>query len=363
MFVPRAILLLLCAPATAGCAGPDAPSPGAPAWRATMTFVTPKAIAPATPAPVPAALSGETAAATPTPKPSPSASPTAPTRICFQSDRRPGQGGWDLYLYDRDQDTVLALPGVNTPDDEINPDASYENTILFQRGRAGDPDAQQDLYLYSQKTHIVRPLTRVNSPAFDERDAAISGDGNWIVYVSDEEGTPGIRLYSVQSGDVFSVPGATRQGLAAGSPTLSANGKHIAYEAGPADGSGTTDLFVYDLDTGIQSSPPFANTLANELTPQLSDDGRYLLFASDRFGRSALFEADLTSGDTITLIPMDADVDDEIPVYFGDGTHQILYQARDRTGRIELRLYDRRTALLDTLSVANDPIASSALGL
>lgn len=368
---PPAFWMLVTALATAGCAEPVSTPPTlGSVWRPQLGL--PAVVE----APVSPEAPGRTtglpgAAASPSPVPIPfTASDTGMNyrpadTITFQSDRRPTEGGYDVYIYDPAQDTVLAVMGVNTRADETNPNCSDDGQwLVFQRGVAGPSGIQQDILLYNRLSRMVSTLSRVNSTHADETEPAISADGTRIVYVSNETGYPAIRLYDVVTGDAFEVPGANRRLLRVGAPSLSGDGRRIAYEASGALDPDATDIYLYDIPTATQLTPPFVNTVYREATPELSGDGTRLLFSSDRLGSDDLFEVDLESGNTDNLALLNSDHDERNPRYLGGAPDRIVFNltTREEYPLTVLRAFNRQTMQIDTLPVANSLLGNSAVG-
>jgi Tol biopolymer transport system component len=369
----RAIFTLACALAVAGCSDPAGPpDPVSAGWRPSLGL-------PATqdarlPAPTRSQAPGYTKAL-----PDPTEVPTDPPSaaldtgmsyspadtLTFQSDRRPSEGGYDVYVYDPAQDTVLAIVGVNTKADETNPSVSDDGKwLVFQRGVQHAEGHQQDILLYNRQNRLVSTLSGLNTVGHDETEPSISGDGQLIAYVSYEHGHPAIRLYDVPMGAAFEVPGANRRLLRVGHPALSGDGQRIAYEAASMADPEATDIYLYDIPAATQVTPPFVNTHFRELDPELSADGRRLLFVSDRLGSLDVFEVDLDSGNTDNFALLNSDHDESRPEYLGGDTERLAFNltTRDEYPLTMIRAFNRRTMQIDTLPVANSLLANSALG-
>jgi Tol biopolymer transport system component len=282
--------------------------------------------------------------------------------ITFQSDRRPNEGGYDIYVYDPGQDTVLAISGVNTAYDETHPRLSDDGLwLVFQRG---DGHGDEDILLYNRRTRLLNTLSSVNSPRERESEPDISADGRLIVYVSDAGGRAHIRLYDVTTGDAFELTGAGRQLSGVRSPTISGDGTRVAYSASTLNAPDSADIYLYDIPSASQLTPPFVNTLYREGDPELSPDGARLLFTSDRFGNDDVFECDLDTGWTDNLSDLNTAYDEQVPRYMGGSCDRILFQQRiadPAYDQLSIRAFNRAQAMLYTLPVANMLLANSAL--
>lgn len=371
---PLAHLMLVCTLALAGCASPAVgPSPLGRAWRPALALpqtdepgVQPRStpLVPPAPGRTSALPSSSTEPSTPVSPASESGMQYSPADlITFQSDRRPSEGGYDIYVYDPGQDTVLAITGVNTPMDETHPRLADDGRwLVFQRG---DGHGGADILLYNRQTRLLNTLPAVNSPRARETEPDITADGRLIVYVSDAGGRAHIRLYDVASGDAFELTGAGRQLSDVRSPTISGDGRRVAYSASTLNAPDSADIYLYDIPSASQLTPPFVNTLYREVDPELSPDGARLLFTSNRFGSDDVFECDLDTGFTDNFGDLNTAHDEQIPRYMGGGCDRILFQQRVHDpayDQLSIRAFNRAQAMLDTLPVANMLLANSALG-
>jgi Tol biopolymer transport system component len=334
-------------------------------------------------------------------------------RIVFFSDRQPSEGLNDIYVFDPLQDTVLSIVGVNTKDNETNPRMSDNGKwLVFQRGvgsgslPVGNPGPNghinQDILLYNMDAKLVNTLHNLNTENFDEYEPDVSDDGCKIVYVSNQgpgfdnspNAIPEIRLYDVTTGDNWEVPGANRNFKDVSWPTISANGLKIAYGASilfqddipnedntgtPTGGAASTggllapgesNIYIYDVAHGTQITPPFVNTAFDEYDPELCADGSRMLFVTNRWGAQQIAEVNFDTGfiDNLSFLNHphhvgEAANDMQHPRYLGSDTSRIVFQVKDtgNTVPIFLQAYNRVTAMLDTLPVANDLLFNQGL--
>lgn len=132
------------------------------------------------------------------------------------------------------------------------------------------------------------------------REAAVSGDGRFVVFESeasnlvsgDVTGTIDILLRDVQNGTTqrinVSSEGAVGDGSSR-SPSISSDGRYVAFysSAGnlvPDDTNGDYDIFVHDRQTGTTERVSVASDgtegNGNSYSPSISSDGRYVTFES-----------------------------------------------------------------------------------
>ncbi|MBI5709253.1 MAG: PD40 domain-containing protein [Candidatus Eisenbacteria bacterium] len=122
--------------------------------------------------------------------------------IAFVSDR---DGGPDIFVYDRSGDSLISLPGLNSPADDLEPTLTPDaHWMCFASNRAGG-DGGYDLYLYDLTTRTLVALPNLNS-AFDERRPSISPNGNVIAFQTARGGTGWDVLYYSRSGSLLANP-------------------------------------------------------------------------------------------------------------------------------------------------------------
>ncbi|MNS47806.1 hypothetical protein D3C72_803500 [compost metagenome] len=111
------------------------------------------------------------------------------------------------------------------------------------------------------------------------------------------------------------------------------------------------------------------NTAFDEYNPDLCLDGSRLLFVSNRLGTEDIFEVNLDTGWTDNLSFLNTnELDEQHPMYLGGSVDRVVFQITNKDSRygnyydfIQLRAYNRATATLDTLPIANHILADSAL--
>lgn len=171
-----------------------------------------------------------------------------------------------------------------------------------------------------------------------------------------------------------------------GSPSVSADGRYVAYGSNatnlvPGDTNGVTDIFVFDRDTNTTERVSVASdgTQANDYSaePSISADGRFVTYSS---GASSLVPGD-TSGydifvfdrqtETTTRISVPTDATEMFyqcfnPSISADGRF-ITYDSNasslvsgDTNGTTDVFMFDRQTNTTTRLSVASDGAEANA---
>jgi Tol biopolymer transport system component len=121
---------------------------------------------------------------------------------------------------------------------------------------------------------------QLNSP-FNDEQPALSGDGRFLAFVSNREGSRRILLYDRQTKQYLNLPRLNRRDAIAESPSLSYSGRYIAYLASD---TARPEIELYDratqqvqiLTTGYRGW--FRN-------PKISPEGRYIVFETGNRGQ------------------------------------------------------------------------------
>ncbi|MCC6167294.1 MAG: peptidoglycan DD-metalloendopeptidase family protein, partial [Caldilineaceae bacterium] len=238
-----------------------------------------------------------------------------------------GNGLSDIFVHNRatGETTLISLgPGGEPANgDSAAPALSGDGRRVVFESRAAnlDPDfapslivesGSAQIYLHDHDTGRTRLLSRAADSApdhrapgnGDSRAAAISGDGQWVAFVSDAtnlvpgdtNGVADIFLHDLATGSTIRVSlssAGTQANRASDLPTLG-GGRYVAFVSAATnlvggDGNQADDIFLYDrlaqhtsrvsvgvasAWTGIQANAPSRGPAA------LSDDGRMVAFVS-----------------------------------------------------------------------------------
>jgi Tol biopolymer transport system component len=123
-------------------------------------------------------------------------------------------------------------------------------------------------------------LGELNSQ-FNDEQPTLSGDGRFVAFVSNREGTRAILLYDLRNKQYLNLPRLNRRDAIAESPSLSATGRYITYIASD---SARPEIELYDRATQqVQIlTMGYRGWFRN---PKISPDGRYIAFETGTRGQ------------------------------------------------------------------------------
>lgn len=228
----------------------------------------------------------------------------------------------DVYIHDRQtHETILASLGSRTPlldgPDAVQPTISDDGSRVAFLGSNLTNDAvyATNVYVYDRvaQTTTLASVTQANVPSNENcTDPVLSSDGRLVAFSSQSAGflpappllAPQIFMKNLTSGALTLVSqnaAGERGNDTSIMPSISANGRYVAFVSAASnlvtgDANGLPDIFVRDLQTStttrvsVDSSGAEASASGADFPPSISDDGRYVAFASDA--------ANLVTGDT-----------------------------------------------------------------
>ncbi|MDQ1506707.1 MAG: hypothetical protein QOD57_4434, partial [Actinomycetota bacterium] len=221
-------------------------------------------------------------------------------------------GAGDVFVYDRGRKETTRV-SVGQGGIEATGGESYSPTVSAD-GRyvafasdatnlvgAGDTNSATDVFLYDRQAKTTTRLSL--GPGAAQGDGIsynprISADGAVVAFTSaatnlvggDTNAAENVFLRDVKADTTSRISTASGSGALAAPPSLSAEGRFVAYAnaAGtlvPGDTNGVTDVFVHDRKTGstervsVGSDGAEGNRASD--APSISGDGRFVAFSSD----------------------------------------------------------------------------------
>lgn len=116
---------------------------------------------------------------------------------------------------------------------------------------------------------------------YNDEQPALSGDGRWLAFVSNRNGSNQIAIYDLQQEQFVNLAGFSRGDVIAENPSLSRTGRYIVYLANL---QGRPDIVMYDRETR-RSEIVTQNYRSWVRNPYISADGRYIVFETARRGQ------------------------------------------------------------------------------
>ncbi len=309
-----------------------------------------------------------------------------------------GGVGFTIGLVSVDSDGVQGNDHSNAA--SISADGRY---VAFFSGAsnlvAEDVNGTWDVFVHDRQTGVTT-LVSVDSDGTQGDDSSfspsISADGRFVAFQSfasnlvagDTNGYVDVFVHDRQTGvtTLVSVDSDGTQGDDSSfSPSISADGRYVAFESGASnlvagDVNGTYDVFVHDLQTGVttlvsvESDGVQGNSDSG--TSSISADGRYVAFSSyasnlvagDTNGYVDVFVHDRQTGVT-TLVSVSVDSDgvqgndhsnaasisaDGRYVAFFSGASNLV--AGDLNGTYDVFVHDLQTGVTTLVSVDSDGV-------
>jgi Tol biopolymer transport system component len=166
--------------------------------------------------------------------------------------------------------------------------------------------AQPDIYRFDVATGAIERISLDNQGRQHDGGSimpAVSGDGRYIVFAStaDLTGTrpgpgasrnrhPLVYLRDMRTGRTTMVGGAQPPNDSSTMPVISADGRSVAFVSmatnlAPRDRNKSSDVFLYDVETGtvtlVSRAAGGGTANGTSLSPAISADGRFVAFQSD----------------------------------------------------------------------------------
>jgi Tol biopolymer transport system component len=260
---------------------------------------------------------------------------------------------------------------------------------------SGDTNGVQDIFVHDRQTgqttrvSVASGGAQANGPSFDP---SISADGRYVAFASlatnlvsgDTNNEQDIFVHDRQTGQTTRVSVATGGGqanLASSDPSISADGRYVAFESIASnlvsgDTNNTGDIFVHDRQTGattrVSIGPGGTQANRGSLAPSISADGRYVAFHSSATnlvsgvtnGTTHIFVHDRQTGATTRVsVASDGTEGNSVsikPSISADGRY-VAFQSiatnlvsGDTNGTQDIFVHDRQTGQTTRVSVASD---------
>jgi TolB protein len=171
-------------------------------------------------------------------------------------------------------------------------------------------------------------LVRLTAGDWDDRDPALSPDGNHLAFASHRDGQWDLYILTLDTGELTRLT-ATRDFEA--NPSWSPDGLWLAYEAYVEN---NVDVYILNV-TGEQRPVRITYNPNHDFSPTWSPDGRHIAWVSARDGSLDIFTISLDdiSEDKAVNLTQSPDIQEDDPAYSPDGS-QIAFH--DDTSGLDL---------------------------
>jgi RHS repeat-associated protein len=222
----------------------------------------------------------------------------------------------EIYLYRRSTDAFTQLTDTAAPDTNINPKISGDgSTVLFRAFRNNSADS--DLILFDVASGTSTPITAANDSTSNSSFGSISEDGSLVALLSQSDltggntdGGPDVFLYNVSAGTFQQITDASLFSTV-GIPVISGDGSRVGFFSNINLGNnadGDRELIMFDISSAslTQVTDTTNNFNASEL--QLNRDGTVGVFTStinlsnqNDDGNFEVFRVDTTTGESTQI--------------------------------------------------------------
>jgi Tol biopolymer transport system component len=314
----------------------------------------------------------------------------------------------DVFLYDRKTGATSRITQGNddSVDARISNNLGYVVFSSFASNLVDEPgNLFSDIFLYETKTGVIKKIsvdtqgTPGNSGSFTP---SISSNGRYVVYESNANNlVPGdnnvsldIFLYDKKKGTTVMVSADNSSGTpvpgnaASNFARISGNGRYVVYQSDATnlvagDGNGASDIFLFDKKkkiTYLISATAGGQGNGNSITPFISNNGRYLVYASaasnlvegDSNGTTDIFLYDTGTGATrivsVNSAGQQGNGESLSPRISGNGRYIVYSSAArnlvegDTNNLPDIFRYDTKTGVTTRVSVKSDGITQGTGG-
>jgi TolB protein len=188
------------------------------------------------------------------------------------------------------------------------------------------------IFAYSPQT---LPLARLTENAWDDITPALSPDGKWLAYASNQNSYWDLYMLELTNGNIIRMTDTPEYDA---SPSWSPDGEFLAYESYQ---KGFLGIFIRSV---TDSSQVYALTQdsATDISPAWSPLGRQIAFISNRSGEPDVWIDDLNKSgtDKFTNVSHSSQAVELHPTWSPDGTHLAWASIDLSTGLKGLYVWD-----------------------
>ena len=244
--------------------------------------------------------------------------------------------------------------GTNFTRADMHPSLSRDGRFCAFSAQYGINDGGR-IEIWDRNEKKLLPFPAINDfPNVHQMTPSLSGDGSLVTFsaYSRPNGSPrwGLFLYDLTGKKFLDVPKPVNATVDERLPTLSGDGRFLAFSSNARGGVGLTDIYLFDLKEQTLDPLPEMNSKHMELQPSLSGDGRLLAFSSDRpngAGGRDIFLFDRLEKKFLPLPGLNSVAPEQSPSLSADGRYLAFVSERlNGAGERDVYLYDRETQSL-----------------
>lgn len=244
------------------------------------------------------------------------------------------------------------------------PAAGPELLLVFGSNRPPSEPLGEDLYYkVLSSPEPARPVPDVNTLS-TEGSPSLSADGRWLAYYTQRffTGSPTTTaVYDLETGTIV-LPPISRTFFNTFNPAISSGGQFFTFHFQQSGGPYDQLLVVEDMIGDSLLPVPRLNEIGvTSFDPCISADGTLIAFASNGPTSMGVFDIMLYSvpGDSLIPLPGLNSTDNDLgPAISADGRYLVFQSGRPGgAGLIDVYLYDRQAAALVPLPGFNTGVA------
>jgi Tol biopolymer transport system component len=260
-----------------------------------------------------------------------------------------------VYFYEHDGvasgKIVGSIDAVNQRSDH-HPSLSHDGRFCAFASELENQTSR--ISFWDRKEKKLVDLPKLNDSPNGQLRPSLTGDGKRLAFSAWNRPGSGTRwnvlLYDVAAKKFLDLPKLSRPGADTRMPALSGDGRWLACVRQVKSGAGHTDVLLYDRKAGKVVDVPKLNSTHMDVEPALSHDGRLIAFVSDRPGGEGgrdVYLFDRVAGKYLPLPGLNSAAHEQSPSLSPGGRFVAFVSERIKgMGERDIYLYDRKRGRL-----------------
>src|SRR5262245_34256368 len=208
---------------------------------------------------------------------------------------------------------------------------------------------------WDMKENKLVELPNLNTSPNAQMAPSLSGDGKFVAFSAwNRPGATGqgwqLSLYDLTAKKLIDLLNLNDPKADERMPSLSSDGLLLAFVSNRTGGMGLTDIYLYDRQKNQVESIPGLNSKHIDAQPSVSTDGNLIAFVSDRPGGSGgrdIYLFDRAAGKLLPLPGLNSAAHEHSPSLSADGRYIAFVSERlGGEGERDVYLYDRQAQKL-----------------